>query len=62
MPRADWKVLLKYSVVLPPLEILHQFNNLVKDMVANIHNLIFSNRKLCQTRDLPPPQTHLRRD
>ncbi len=56
MPRADWKVLSKYSVVLPPLEISRQFNNLVKDMVANIHNLIFSNRKLRQTRDLLLPK------
>ena len=56
MPRADWKVLSKYSVVLPPLEISQQFNNLVKDMVANIHNLIFSNKKLRQTRDLLLPK------
>ena len=56
MPRADWKVLSKYSVVLPPLEILQQFNNLIKDMVANIHNLIFANRKLHQTRDLLLPK------
>ena len=56
MPRADWKVLSKYSVVLPPLEISQQFNNLVKDMVTNIHNLIFSNRKLRQTRDLLLPK------
>ena len=56
MPRADWKVLLKYAVVLPPLEISQRFNNLVKDIVANIHNLIFSNRKLHQTRDLLLPK------
>jgi type I restriction enzyme S subunit len=56
MPRADWKVLVKYPVVLSPPVILSQFSEVVQDIVAQIHNQIFRNRNLRQTRDLLLPR------
>ena len=56
MPRANWEVLAKYPLILPSLEILQKFNYLVQDLVAKIHNLIFRNANLCQTRDLLLPK------
>ena len=56
MPRANWEVLAKYPLILPSLEILQKFNYLVQDLVAKIHNLIFRNANLRQTRDLLLPK------
>ncbi len=56
MPSVDWKVLVKYPIVIPPLQLARQFNKLVQDKVDNIHNLIFRNRNLRQTRDLLLPR------
>ena len=56
MPRANWEVLAKYPIVLPPLEISQQFNNLVQDKVDMIHSLVFRNKNLRQTRDLLLPK------
>ena len=56
MPRADWKVLVKYSVVIPPEQIIQHFSNFVQDVVDKIQNLIFRNRNLRQTRDLLLPK------
>jgi type I restriction enzyme, S subunit len=56
MPRADWDVLVQYPVALPPSEIVSQFNTLVHDSIASIHNLIFRNRNLRRTRDLLLPK------
>jgi len=56
MPRADWKVLVKYPIVLPPQPMLSRFNELVEDIVAQIQNMIFRNRNLRRTRDLLLPR------
>ncbi|MCH8294562.1 restriction endonuclease subunit S [Candidatus Poribacteria bacterium] len=56
MPRADWKVLVKYPVMIPPKSISQRFSALVQDIVPQIHNLIFRNRNLRQTRDLLLPK------
>ncbi len=56
MPRANWDVLIKYPVVIPPLPLLYQFNEFVQNTLAQIHNLIFKNRNLRQTRDLLLPR------
>lgn len=56
MPRANWEVLVKYLIVLPPQPLLDQFNELVKDVVLQIQNLIFRNRNLRKTRDLLLPR------
>ena len=56
MPRADWKVLVKYPVVIPPDQIAQRFASFVRDVVDQIQNLIFQNRNLRQTRDLLLPK------
>ena len=56
MPRANWKVLVEYPVVLPPQPMLSRFNELVEDVVAQIQNMIFRNRNLRRTRDLLLPR------
>jgi len=56
MPRADWKVLVKYPIVLPPQPMLSRYNQSVEDIVAQIQNMIFRNRNLRRTRDLLLPR------
>ena len=56
MPRADWKVLVKYPVVIPPEQITQRFSSFVRDVVDKIQNLIFQNINLRQTRDLLLPK------
>ena len=56
MPRADWKVLTKYPVVIPPDRITSRFSSFACEVVDNIHNLIFQNKNLSETRDLLLPK------
>ncbi len=56
MPRANWAVLKKYPLALPPGSLLEQFNAFVDDAVDEIQNLIFQNRNLRHTRDLLLPK------
>lgn len=56
MPRANWKVLIEYPVVLPPTDLLARFESLCGDLVDQIHNMIFRNRNLRMTRDLLLPK------
>lgn len=56
MPLANWDVLVKYPVAIPPLPLLFQFNEFVQNTLAQIHNLIFKNRNLRQIRDLLLPK------
>ena len=56
MPRANWEVLTKFPLVVPPLDILHRFNNVIQEIVCKIHSLIFTNINLRQTRDLLLPK------
>lgn len=56
MPRADWSVLVKYPVVVPPPVLLGLFNELVENIVSQIQNLAFRNRNLRRTRDLLLPK------
>ena len=56
MPRADWKVLAKYPVIIPPHQITHYFSKFICEVVDNIQNLIFKNINLHQTRDLLLPK------
>ncbi len=56
MPRANWDVLVKYPVAMPPLPILCRFDELVKELISHIQNMIFRNRNLRQMRDLPLPK------
>jgi type I restriction enzyme S subunit len=56
MPRADWNVLVKYPVCIPPEPILSRFSELVEDIVAHIQNAVLRNRTLRRTRDLLLPR------
>lgn len=56
MPRANWSVLVEYPVAVPPQPLLQEFNQLVEDIVAQIHNMIFRNHNLRRTRDLLLPK------
>jgi type I restriction enzyme S subunit len=56
MPRADWKVLVRYPVAIPPGHLLSRFNTLVQEIVVQIQNMIFRNWNLRRTRDLLLPR------
>jgi type I restriction enzyme, S subunit len=56
MPRANWGVLVKFPVTIPPAQVLSRFNGLIEDIVAQIQNLVFRCRNLRQTRDLLLPK------
>jgi type I restriction enzyme S subunit len=56
MPRANWDVLTGYSIVLPSINVLADFNDQVRTIVSQIHNLIFRTRNLRHTRDLLLPK------
>jgi hypothetical protein len=50
------KVLTEYPIALPPPTVLTQFSDVVDNIVAVIHNSIFRNQNLRQTRDLLLPR------
>ena len=56
MPRADWKVLADYPLVIPQDQIVHRFSGFVREVIEKIQNLIFRNNNLRQTRDLLLPK------
>lgn len=56
MPRANWDVLAKYPVRLPPQSLLCRFNQVLGENVDQIQNLIFRKRNLRCTRDLLLPK------
>ena len=56
MPRANWSVLVKYPVVMPPAPLLARFNKQMQSTVDLIQNLIFKNRNLRRSRDLLLPK------
>ena len=56
MPRANWTVLERYLVAVPPTPLLGTFEALITDTVALIHCLVMSNRNLRATRDLLLPR------
>src|SRR5205823_5332535 len=56
MPRANWSVLERYRVAVPPLPLLERFNSIIRDSVSLIHSMVASNRNLRSTRDLLLPR------
>lgn len=56
MPRADWKQLLRYCVVLPDAETLSAFNKVLNPILAQLKTLCFSTRTLAAARDLLLPR------
>jgi type I restriction enzyme, S subunit len=56
MPRANWDVLTKYSVAVPPDQLLSQFNQIMQGIIDLIQNLVFRNRNLRQTSNMLLPR------
>lgn len=56
MPRANWNVLVKYPILIPPQPIYGMFDELMQNVVAEIINLLFRNRNLRRTRDMLLPK------
>lgn len=56
MPRADWKVLKNYPVLIPSGELLSDFNGLVLGLVNQARNLMLKNVNLRAQRDLLLPK------
>ena len=56
MPRANWDVLVEYGIPIPPEELLLRFNDIIQDAVLHIHNMLFRNAVLRETRDLLLPR------
>ncbi|ADP71142.1 restriction modification system DNA specificity domain protein [Rhodomicrobium vannielii ATCC 17100] len=56
MPRANWPVLVKYPVPLPPLELREKFSDYVLNGVQLAATLQAANRRLVASRDLLLPR------
>ena len=56
MPRADWGVLRKYSILKPPLGLLGIFNDTVEPITTQCKALALQNRALVRARDLLLPR------
>jgi len=56
MPRADWKVLKDYQVIVPDGELLKKFSSVFEDVDFQTRNLIRRIQTLRQTRDLLLPK------
>ena len=56
MPRADWKQMRQYPVLLPPNGLLHLFNKHIEPVLSQLRTLAFSNRQLARARDLLLPR------
>jgi len=56
MPRANWNILIRYPLVIPPLPLLIRFDEFMQNVINQIQNMIFRNRNLSSTRDLLLPK------
>lgn len=56
MPRANWDVLVKYQIPIPPQPILGQFTEYINDNLSQLHNFVFRNQTLRCTRNLLLPK------
>ena len=56
MPRADWKLMTKYPVGLPPEPLMKSFGETITVVTDQLRNLCFQNRKLQEARDLLLPR------
>jgi type I restriction enzyme S subunit len=56
MPRADWKLMTKFPVALPPPGLLENFTEIVTAITDQLCNLCFQNQKLKAARDLLLPR------
>ncbi len=56
MPRADWKLMVKYPVAIPPKGLLTGFSETISAITDQLKVLGFQNRKLKAARDLLLPR------
>ncbi|MHB0866434.1 MAG: restriction endonuclease subunit S [Thermoleophilia bacterium] len=56
MPRANWKVLLNYPLLVPPDSIKSKFNSFMENIVRQLDKSIFRNNNLRHTRNLLLPR------
>ncbi len=56
MPRANWAVLTKYPIAIPPSHMLSLFDKFMQNTVCQIQILIFKNTNLRRTRDMLLPK------
>lgn len=56
MPRADWKLMMKYPVTLPNQGLLDSFSEIVSTITDQLGNLCFQNQKLRTARDILLPR------
>ncbi|MGO1850901.1 restriction endonuclease subunit S [Microbacterium sp.] len=56
MPRADWKVLGRWPVALPPSAIAGHFTEIARDQLEVAERLMFENARLAKLRDLLLPK------
>ncbi len=56
MPRANWKVLQQYPVLVPPAPLLREFTEAINRITALLKNLVYQNKKLKAARDLLLPR------
>ena len=56
MPRADWKLMKAYTVLLPPEALLTEFDDTISQVVQQLRNLAFQNQRLGQARDILLPK------
>lgn len=56
MPRADWKLMTKYPVALPPQGLLETFSGMVTAITEQLRTLCFQDQKLKAARDILLPR------
>jgi type I restriction enzyme S subunit len=56
MPRADWKQMIQFPVMVPPPGLLQDFSETIEAITDQLRNLCFQNQKLRTARDLLLPK------
>ena len=56
MPRADWKLMMRYPVAIPGRALIETFANSVIIITEQLKTLCFQNQKLRAARDLLLPR------
>ena len=56
MPRADWKQMIQFPVMIPPSGLLEDFSESIEAITDQLTNLCFQNQKLRTARDLLLPK------
>jgi type I restriction enzyme S subunit len=56
MPRADWKQMIQFPVMVPPSGLLEDFSETIEAITEQLSNLCFQNQKLRSARDLLLPK------